>query len=132
MEKPQKAVIDNTVYIATTTLILSVLMQAVFLVIAKWNIRVLFGNLLGGAAAVGNFFAMAMTVQKAVDKDADKAKAYMKLSHTLRFAVLVIVVAFGCVFKSVFDPIAVVLPLLFPRVGVMLYPIIVKRRNDKQ
>lgn len=132
MVKPQKAVIDNTVYIAMTTLIMSVFMQAVFLVVAKWDVRVLYGNLLGGAAAVGNFFAMAMTVQLALDKDEKQAKATMHLSHALRYAFLIIVAAFGCVFKGVFNPISVVLPLLFPRVGVMLYPIIVKRRNDKQ
>ena len=132
MQKPQKAVIDNTVYIALITLVLSVLMQAVFLVIAKWNIRVLYGNLLGAAAAVVNFFAMALTVQLAVDKDEKQARATMHLSHTLRFAFLIIVAAFGCMLKGAFDPISVVLPLLFPRVGVMLYPILVKRRNDKQ
>lgn len=129
MVKPQKAVIDNTVYIAVVTLILSAAMQSVFLCIGKWDHTVLFGNLLGALAAVLNFFAMAMTVQKAVGKDEKEAKAYMKLSHTVRFACLIVIVAVGCVIKSVFNPISVVLPLLFPRVGVMLFPLINKNKE---
>ena len=124
MVRPQKAVVDNTVYIACVTLILSVLMQGVFLIVGKWHIRVLLGNFLGFVAAVANFFAMAMTVQTAVDKDEKRAKAYVKISHTVRFACLIVVAAVGCALKSVFDPLALLLPLLFPQVGVMLYPVI--------
>ena len=93
MVRPQKAVVDNTVYIACVTLILSVLMQGVFLIVGKWHIRVLLGNFLGFVAAVANFFAMAMTVQTAVDKDEKRAKAYVKISHTVRFACLIVVAA---------------------------------------
>lgn len=124
MVRPQKAVIDNTVYITCVSLILSVLMQGVFLIVGKWHIRVLLGNFLGFVAAVANFFAMAMTVQTAVDKDEKRAKAYVKISHTVRFACLIVVAAVGCALKSVFDPLALLLPLLFPQVGVMLYPVI--------
>ena len=124
MVRPQKAVIDNTVYITCVSLILSVLMQGVFLIVGKWHIRVLLGNFLGFVAAVANFFAMAMTVQTAVDKDEKRAKAYVKISHTVRFACLIVVAAVGCALKSVFDPLALLLPLLFPQVGIMLYPVI--------
>lgn len=129
MVRPQKAVVDNTVYIACVTLILSVAMQSVFLIIGKWELRVLFGNLLGAAAAVTNFFAMAMTVQKAVGKEQKDAKAFMKLSHSLRFICLIIVAVIGCVVKVAFHPVSVVLPLLFPRVGIMLYPVISKKQG---
>ena len=131
MVRPQKAVIDNTVYITCVSLILSVLMQGVFLIVGKWHIRVLLGNFLGFVAAVANFFAMAMTVQTAVDKDEKRAKAYVKISHTVRFACLIVVAAVGCALKSVFDPLALLLPLLFPQVGIMLYPVI-KNKNKEE
>lgn len=131
MVKPQKAVIDNTVYVGAVTLILSVLMQAVFLIIGRWDIKVLFGNILGLVAAVANFFAMAMTVQTAVDKDEKKARAYVKISHTVRFACLIIIAAVGCAIKSVFDPLALLLPLLFPQVGVMLYPVLKHKSKEE-
>lgn len=49
MIKPQKAVIDNTKYIAVVTAILSVLMQAVFIMFKKWDYTVLTGNVLSGS-----------------------------------------------------------------------------------
>ena len=57
MKPVDKAVRQMTVYVAGWTLVFSLLMQAVFLVGGWWNLTVLFGNLLGGAAAVSNFFS---------------------------------------------------------------------------
>ena len=56
MLKVDKTVLKETKYIAAVTVILSVLLQAVFLIIHKWNYTVLLGNVLGAAAATGNFF----------------------------------------------------------------------------
>ena len=55
----------ETGYIAVWVVIFSTLMQAVFLIARGWNVTVLFGNLLGAAAAVLNFFLMGLTVQSA-------------------------------------------------------------------
>lgn len=55
MKKVDKTVLRETGYIALFVILLSVLMQAVFLIIGKWDYTVLLGNLLS-AAAVGNFF----------------------------------------------------------------------------
>ena len=59
----KKAKIDPTVrketlYIGVAVLILSALMEAVFLIIGKWDYTVLLCNLLSGCAAVLNFFLM--------------------------------------------------------------------------
>ena len=66
MPKADKTVIRETKYIACWIIILSVLMQGIFLIISKWNYTVLLGNFLSGAAMILNFFFMGLSVQKAV------------------------------------------------------------------
>lgn len=80
MEKKKKVdgtVRKETIYIAAAVLILSMLMQAVFLIIKRWDYTVLLGNLLGGGVAVLNFFLMGLTVQKATSEDEKRAKTVM-------------------------------------------------------
>ena len=62
--KVQPAVQAETKKMALGVGVLTVLMIAVFLVIRQFDYTVLLGALLGFAAAVGNFFLMALTVQK--------------------------------------------------------------------
>ncbi len=116
----------NTRYIVLVVLILTVLMEAVFLIIGKWDITVLFGGLLGAVTAVVNFFLMALGVQKSLEKEEKDAKAGMKVSHSLRMVMLVVVCAIAALLPGVFNLAAVVIPLLFPSVGARLYGTIVK------
>ena len=74
MKKIDPTVVKETVYITAFTIIFSMLMQAVFLIVQKWDYTVLLGNLLGIIAVVLNFLLMGITVQNAVlkeEKDAD-------------------------------------------------------------
>ena len=124
-KKLDPAVISTTAYIGTVSLICSILMQAVFLIFSKWDYTVLLGNLLGLIVAVGNFFLMAYTVQKAVEKDEKGAKSTMKLSQTGRLFALLIISIIGYLLP-VFNTIALVIPYLFPRIAVALSPIFKK------
>jgi len=54
MKKVDKTVLNETKYIALWVFLFSILMQAVFLVIGKWDYAVLFGNLLSATFAVIN------------------------------------------------------------------------------
>ena len=128
MKKIDAVVRRETLYVAAWTLILSVLMEAVFLVIDKWNITVLLGNLLGLFAAVLNFFLMGLTVQSAVSKEEKQAKDLMKLSMTLRNFLLVAFMVVGFLVPC-FDVIAVLIPLLFPSVAVKLRPLFFKTKE---
>lgn len=118
----------ETIYIALWTLILSVLMQAVFLVIGKWDVTVLTGNLLGGAAAVLNFLFMGITVQKAVDKDPDEAKTMVRASQMYRMMGLILVAVVGFA-VPIFHTLGVILPLLFPRVAIAFRPLFDKKMS---
>lgn len=83
MKKIDEAVLKETKFIAVSVLILSALMEAVFLIIGKWDITVLFGNLLGGGFAILNFFLMGLTVQNAVTKKKKMLRAPLRhLRHT--------------------------------------------------
>lgn len=132
MKKISRTILKETAYIAMFSLILSVLMQSIFLIIGKWNLTVLFGNILGLAATVLNFFFLGLTVQKAVAQDEKKAAVTMKFSQMLRMLMLFVfaIVAF-CINKHaapVFNMIAVVVPYIFPRIAIALLPVFRKTK----
>ncbi len=117
MKKIDPVVLKETKYIAIWVAVLSMLMQAIFLVLQKWNLSVLFGNLLSGFAVVLNFFLMALTVQNAVGKEEKEAKNLLKTSQSLRFLFLIVVIVLG-VSLSVFHTVGVIIPVFFPRIAI--------------
>ena len=119
MKKIDETVLKETKFIALSVLILSALMEAIFLIIGEWDITVLFGNLLGGGFAILNFFLMGLTVQNAVTKDEKEAKNTVKVSQVYRNFMLLAVAALG-VGLSCFNTWAVIIPLFFPRIAIAL------------
>ncbi len=115
--KVDKTVRLETGYIVAGTLILSVFMEAVFLVIGQWDYTVLLGNLLGGGAAVLNFFLMGLTVQKAVLMNEKDAALKMKSSQSMRTLMLFVVALLG-IQVPWFHFVAVLIPLFFPRITI--------------
>ena len=115
--KIDSTVKKETLYIASFSAVLSLLMQAVFLIINYWHFSVLLGNVWGYAAAVANFFLLGLTVQKAVIKDEEEAKKLIKLSHTLRNMLILIVAVIGIVVPF-FNTWAAIIPLFFPRISI--------------
>ena len=116
--KVDKTVKKETLYIACFGIVLSMLMQSVFLIIGQWHYSVLLGNLWGYAAAVSNFLLLGLTVQKAVAKEPEEAKKLIKLSHTLRNMLILIVAVIGIVVPF-FNTWASIIPLLFPRISIL-------------
>ena len=116
--KVDKTVKKETLYIACFSAVLSMLMQSVFLIIGQWHYSVILGNLWGYAAAVSNFFLLGLTVQKAVTKEPEEAKKLIKLSHTLRNMLILIVAVIGIVVPF-FNTWASIIPLLFPRISIL-------------
>lgn len=131
MKKVDPAVKRETRYIAMWVLVLSVVMQAVFLILRKWDYTVLLGNTLSGVAAVFNFFLMGLAVQGAVLKDEKDAATAMKASQSLRMFMLFTVAAVG-VLLPCFHTVAVLAPLFFPRIAVALRPQFDKKDEKKE
>ena len=125
--KVDPAVRQMTWYIAIFVVLLSAIMEAVFLLIHRWDYTVLLGNLLGAVIAVANFFLMGIGVQKAVDQEEDQARKTIRLSQTLRNLMIFITAGIGLLVPC-FHVIAVILPLLFPRIAIAFRPLYEKLR----
>lgn len=120
MKKIDKVVLRESLYIAVWTFIFSLLMQAVFLIIGKYDINVLFGNLLGALVAILNFFIMGVSLTRALEKDEKEAKQTMKTSSVLRNFFMFVFLVIGILF---FNIVAVILPIFFPRIAIALRPL---------
>ena len=123
------AVKKETGYITVWVLLLSLLMEAVFLLIRQWDLSVLFGNLGGAVLAVGNFFLLAWVVSRAVYKGKpEEAATRVKATATLRLlgvgALCALLIG---VFKT--NVFATLIPLLFPRVGIAFRPMLDRKRG---
>jgi hypothetical protein len=129
LKKIDKTVIVETKFIGAWMLIFSVLMQAVFLIIGKWDYTVLLGNLLSGVAGIISFFVLGLTIVKAVSSgDAEYAKKFMGASTAGRTFFLFIVALLG-VLLPCFNTIATLIPILFPRLGLFIRSFMVKRMD---
>ncbi|MBR2473566.1 MAG: hypothetical protein IKB51_00860 [Clostridia bacterium] len=128
MKKIDEAVIKETKYIAIWVLILSMLMQGVFLIINKWDYTVILGNVLSGAAVILNFFLMGLGVQNALEKEEKDAKNALKLSRTYRFLFLTVVVIIGVVLPC-FSTWTVVIPVFFPRLAICFRTLFDKKQS---
>ena len=119
----------STRYIALIVLIGSLLLQAVFLLIGKWDYTVLLGNLLGAATAILNFFIMAQTVAKVLNQgDKDEASKKTQLSRSMRMLMMALVCVIGAV-APCFNLYAVAIPLVFPSIGAYLSGMLMKNKN---
>lgn len=116
----------ETQYIALATVVLSALLEAVFLIIGKWDLPVLFGNLLGAGVGVLNFFLMGLGLQSALNKDEKGAKATVAFSHTMRFFLMALVLVLG-VLLDCFNVVSTILSLFFPTVGVYMRSVSMKK-----
>ena len=131
MKKFDPAVRAQILYVAAVTLILSVLLQAVFLIIGYWDVTVLLGNLYGAAVAVFNFFLLALTVTRAVEKEEKEAGQMLRASQAGRLFLQFVLALVGAL-VPLFHTVAVLIPFLFPRVAVSLYPVISRRAANRK
>ena len=143
--KIEPAVKAETKKIAVGTGVLTVLMVAVFLILRKFDWTVLTGAALGYCATVGNFFLMALTVQRVTgsmpvlekqetdengdgeEKDeqplSDEAKQAgkrMQMSFTVRMLLIGAIAALAVTQRQIFNPWAALLPLLFPNILITI------------
>ena len=131
MKKIEPTIIKETLYILVCVVILSVLMEAVFLIIRRWDYTVLLGNLLTGFAVTLNFFLMGLGVQKAIGKDEKEAKKIVRLSQVYRYLILIVFLVIGVAF-SCFNNWAVFVPVVFPRIAIAIRPLFNKKKGEQE
>lgn len=122
MKKIDPTIIKETIYVLVWVLGLSVIMQAVFLIIKRWDYTVLTGNVLTGFAVTLNFFLMGLGVQKSLSKDEKEAKKVIRLSQIYRYLILIVFLVIGVVFKC-FNNWTVFIPVIFPRIAIATRPL---------
>ena len=119
-EKPQQSIVKETKRIAVGTVIMLVVMLAVYAVLGKFTVGVLLGGLLGSAYAIFNFFMLGMTLQKAASMT-DQQMAHMKVrsSYSTRMVGMLVlaVLAFALPFV---EGIPCLIALLFPRATIFV------------
>ncbi len=117
--KADRTVIKETRRTAAFTVLLTLVMHAVFLVLSRWDMTVLWGSLLGLFGAVLDFFLLGLGVQKAVSSDEKTAKNVIRISQQGRLLMLalILVIAFSV---PIFNKAAAILPLFFQKIGVRL------------
>ena len=150
----QPAVRQETKKIAVGVGVLSLLMIAVFLILRRFDFSVFLGALIGSAAAVLNFFLMALSVQKAADSmkplppaeeaeqeegtegeeaplsdEAKEARKRMQLSYTLRMLMMA-GIAIVCVVLPFINSYAALIPMLFPRIVISVIGLIQKKPKE--
>ncbi len=117
MKNIDKTVIKETKYITVFVIILSLIMQSVFLILKKWDYTVLLGNVFMSSFTVLNFFLMGLSVSKAVVKEEKEAKSIMKLSQTYRMLLMALVLIIGLT-MPVFNKLVIIIAVFFPRIAV--------------
>ena len=125
MKKIYSSIKKEIGFILLITLILSVLMQAVFLIIRKWDYTVILGNLLSIFLVAANYYLMGLTVESAIDKEEKASKQTLKLSQSLRMLMMLAGLILGFVLNC-FNIITVAVPLFFPRVALLIRPMVKK------
>ncbi len=132
MRKLEPVVKQETLYIACWVTIFSVLMQAVYLIIGIWELRILLANVIMGAATVLNFLLLGITVQNAVGKEEQDARNTVRASQLYRKLGIMLIFVIGYVAlqvgKNIPLLIALALPILFPRIAIAIRPLF--RKND--
>lgn len=128
MIKADAAVKRETEYIAYFCVLLSVIMQAGFVFLKRWDYTFFLGNLLSLTAAVLNFYFMGITIQKAVNMNEQNAKKLMRASQRLRKACMFAAIVIGVIMPC-FNTLAVIIPVFFPRLAVAFRPLL---KNQKE
>lgn len=127
--KIDAVILRETRFVAVGTVFFSALEQLAFMAFRAWDLSVLFGTLLSGAAGVLNFFLLGLTVQSALATgDGERGKQMMKLSRTVRMLGMLAVLAVGVILNA-FDSIAVLVSIFFPRVTLIVRQIVLQRRG---
>ena len=118
----------ESTFLGAAIIIMSILMQLVFISLNRWNYTVLLGNIFGGGVAWLDFFVMGLTIEKAVTLDEKQGISRIRLSQTIRLFVKAGVIVIGII-APVFDPVATIIPLFFPRVAVAVRGFFIKKKG---
>ncbi len=122
MDESRKIVLRETAVIAVGEAICCGIMVGIFALLGKFDLKVLWGTLIGYGLTVGNFFMMAVGTSLAADKAQEQnvsaGKNLIRASMGLRYVVL-FVLMFAFAESGLCNVLSLVLPLAFVRPVLM-------------
>lgn len=114
----RKLVYKETAIVAAGQLVCVCLMFGIYMLLGLFSTKVLLGGIVGAAAALANFFFMAVVASLAADKaeqqDVAGGQKLMKGAYPIRLLLLAVIL-FACAKSGYCDVVALVLPLVFVR-----------------
>ena len=160
MMKIQEPVKQETKKIAVGVFALAIVMMLVFAAVGRFDMSVVWGTLLGGGFAILNFFLMALSVQHAANqmdgvvlppeedtqtddensaKPAAKeelpqqkaARSIMQRSYMARM-LLTACIAVLAVKSPVFNSVAAIAALFFPRAVITVQPVLQRFQKERE
>ena len=111
--------------------ILSVIQMIVVIITVGYNNSYLFGTLLGALVAILNFVFLAISVENSVKKSQGAAKGYMGSGYFLRLMFMGLIIYFA-INSPYINHWATIIPLIFPRITIMLLGIIDSKKGGKK
>jgi len=115
---PRKIVFSQTAIVAAGEAIGVGGMIGIFAMLGMLDRGVVLGGIVGGVLAILNFLFMAIGASLAADKaeaqDVSGGQKLIRSSMTIRYIAL-FVILFACAKSGLFNPIALVVPLIFVR-----------------
>ena len=121
--------------IGLMVLALGVLQLGVFALLTRtmnlYFLRCLAGTAAGCAAAMLSMVMLAVGIERAVDKGEKGAQAAMSGGYILRLAVVAVYVFAAIKLPGIFNIWAAVIPLVFPRLAIMIINLKNSKSNDQ-
>ena len=115
---------NNSVYkdaakVCFVIILLSIVEFIIFSVFLSLRIDILIGVVYGCAFTCANFFYLAYSVNKSIDKGPSGAKAQMAMSYNARLVLTAIMILIAAT-SSAIHFWAAIIPLLFQRVAILI------------
>ena len=124
--KVKYVIVKETIRITLGCLLLSLIMILIYLLIGKFSSAVILGALVGSLIAILNFLALGISLQKTVTKSEENIKNMVRVSYSSRMIIMFILLAV-CLYSGRFNSISLMLPLIFPRITIIIFNILPKK-----
>ena len=122
---------ENIKWAGLMALLMYILMLVVYAVIGRFSLAVVLGGLIGLAAAMGNLVLLGQACRDAVQiEDPVLAGQKMRSSYMGRMLGLAIAGIAAFLIPGV-DGVPCIIPLLFPKIGIMILQTLSQHRDRK-
>lgn len=113
-------------------LLLTGLMLAVYALIGRFSLKVLWSAALGAGAVLLNFTVMVLALLRAEKRGSpEKGQLYVRATYALRLLLLAAALILALRSKA-FDPLATALPLCFQPAAVWLFELLRRRKKGEK